>query len=63
VHARDGRLIARYAGQIYEFHGPLGDDWARLAEELPSRYDWIWTHDILEDVARAKEQLKSQGLL
>jgi hypothetical protein len=49
--------------QIYEFHGPLGDDWARLAEELPRRYDWIWTHDNLEDVARAKEQLKSQGLL
>jgi hypothetical protein len=49
--------------QIYDFASPMGDDWEQLTKSVPHRYDWLWTHDLTQDVAKAKEQLKSEGLL
>jgi hypothetical protein len=48
--------------QMYEFASPLGDDWEQLAKDMPHRYDWLWTHDLSQDVMKAKEQLRAQGL-
>jgi hypothetical protein len=49
--------------QIYELVSPLKDDFDQLAKALPSRYDWIWLHDLTEDVKAAKENLVTKGLL
>jgi hypothetical protein len=40
----------------------MGSDWAQLAKAVPRRFEWLWTHDLAQDVAQAKEQLKAQGL-
>jgi salicylate hydroxylase len=51
------------SSQVFEFASPLGGDWEKIAGDMPHRFDWIWTHDLTEDVGKAKEQLKAQGLL
>lgn len=46
------------AGDLYEYSAPgIGDDEARLAAELESRLDWLWNHDLQDDVAKARVRL------
>jgi hypothetical protein len=41
----------------------MKDDLNALAEHLPSRWDWIWDHDLDKDVDAAKEQLRAEGII
>jgi hypothetical protein len=41
----------------------MGDDWEQLAKHVPLRHEWLWLHNLSEDVVKAKEQLKAEGLL
>lgn len=59
-HARTCRVQAtsREAGDVYEFCGAAtGEDERRLAEDLETRFDWLWNHDPRADVQAARERL------
>ncbi|KAA0009749.1 salicylate 1-monooxygenase [Billgrantia pellis] len=46
------------AGDLYEYSAPgIGDDEARLAIDLETRFDWLWNHDPQDDVAAARVRL------
>ncbi|MGR4070121.1 salicylate 1-monooxygenase [Billgrantia sp. C5P2] len=46
------------AGDLYEYSAPgIGDDEARLAADLETRFDWLWNHDLRDDVAAARVRL------
>lgn len=46
------------AGNVYEYAGEgIGDDEAKLIENLETRFDWLWNHDPQEDVAAARRRL------
>jgi len=46
------------AGELYEYRDPqVGDDAARLGQTLARRFDWLWQHDLLDDVRAARQAL------
>ncbi|KAJ1301318.1 hypothetical protein OPQ81_003720 [Rhizoctonia solani] len=52
------------AGEIYQFAlDRTGSDFVKLKEELESRYEWLWEHDHEEDFARARQEMKSRGMI
>jgi salicylate hydroxylase len=65
VHAYDAvrrprsqKLVktSREAGMLWEFEGDgVGDDLEALEQDALKRMDWIWNHDIKEDLDRARE--------
>ncbi|KAH3965011.1 hypothetical protein HBI70_177380 [Parastagonospora nodorum] len=65
VHAYDAvrrprsqKLVktSREAGMLWEFEGDgIGDDLGALEQNALKRMDWIWNHDITEDLDRARE--------
>ncbi|MCH4565372.1 MULTISPECIES: salicylate 1-monooxygenase [Halomonas] len=59
-HARTCQVqrTSHEAGDVYEFAGVgIGDDEAKLIENLETRYDWLWNHDPGDDVAAARREL------
>jgi len=51
------------SGEVYDLESPMGDDWARIGENLNERYRWIWEHDLEKDVEEAVEWLKKEGVV
>lgn len=52
---------SREQAEIYEFQAPdVGDDVGKIAEVLPSRWDWIWDHDIEKELTEAKAMMDSR---
>ncbi|KZT25789.1 FAD/NAD(P)-binding domain-containing protein [Neolentinus lepideus HHB14362 ss-1] len=51
------------SGEVYDLESPMGDDWARIGENLKERYRWIWEHDLEKDVEEAVEWLKKEGVV
>ncbi|MCE8035487.1 salicylate 1-monooxygenase [Billgrantia tianxiuensis] len=59
-HARACRVqrTSHEAGDLYEYSAPgIGADEARLAADLETRFDWLWNHDLRNDVAAARVRL------
>jgi salicylate hydroxylase len=54
---RSQKLVktSREAGMLWEFEGEgVRDDLGALEQNAVKRMDWIWDHDITEDVERAR---------
>lgn len=50
------------AGNVYEYAGEgIGDDEAKLIENLETRFDWLWNHDPEEDVVAARRVLAGEN--
>lgn len=46
------------AGELYEYRDRVvGSDAARLGQTLARRFDWLWQHDLLDDVRAARQAL------
>lgn len=59
---RTQRLVAtsRNAGEVYELvHEGIGDDLAKVKQNLDSRHTWIWMEDLPGEVEMAMEFLQS----
>lgn len=59
---RTQRLVAtsRTAGAVYGFaHDGIGDDLAKVKENVDSRHQWIWEVDLPGEVERAKKLMSS----
>ncbi|SFU81679.1 salicylate 1-monooxygenase [Halomonas korlensis] len=59
-HARTCKVqrTSHEAGDVYEFAGTgIGDDETKLIENLETRYDWLWNHNLQDDVLAAKKRL------
>ncbi|MDW7745550.1 salicylate 1-monooxygenase [Halomonas sp.] len=59
-HARACKVqrTSHEAGDVYEYAAAgIGDDEARLIQNLETRYDWLWQHDPQDDVAEARRRL------
>ncbi|MGM1053888.1 MAG: salicylate 1-monooxygenase [Pseudomonadota bacterium] len=59
-HERTCRVqrTSHEAGNVYEYAGEgIGDDEAKLIENLETRFDWLWNHDPLSDVQAARDRL------
>ncbi|KDQ58533.1 hypothetical protein JAAARDRAFT_193092 [Jaapia argillacea MUCL 33604] len=56
------QIHACESGDVYEFATPMKDNNHALAENLKVRYDWIWEHDLEEDIDDAKRKLKDMGI-
>ncbi|QJQ97899.1 salicylate 1-monooxygenase [Halomonas sp. PGE1] len=63
-HARTCRVqrTSHEAGNVYEYAGEgIGDDEARLIENLETRFDWLWNHDPVADVVAARRLLAGEN--
>jgi len=61
---RSQKLVAtsKEAGKLWEFEGEgVGDDLDALRSNALSRMDWVWDHEISEDLMTAKLMMK-EGL-
>ncbi|WP_431025147.1 salicylate 1-monooxygenase [Halomonas sp. H5] len=59
-HARTCQVqrSSHQAGDLYEYRAfGIGDDEAKLASELETRFDWLWNHDPQDDVVAARIRL------
>jgi len=59
-HPRTCRVqrTSHEAGNVYEYAGEgIGDDEARLIDNLETRFDWLWHHDPEDDVSEARRRL------
>lgn len=46
------------AGMLYELRDAVvGDDACALSAALATRFDWLWNHDLEEDIAKAQQML------
>ncbi|WP_302140523.1 salicylate 1-monooxygenase [Halomonas alkalicola] len=62
-HGRTCRVqrTSHEAGNVYEYAGEgIGDDEAKLIENLETRFDWLWNHDPEADVAAARSRLEGE---
>ncbi|MDE4038313.1 salicylate 1-monooxygenase [Acinetobacter pittii] len=48
---------SRESGEIYECYSTQYPTFAEIGEHLEHRFDWLWQHDLEQDVAEAKQQL------
>ncbi|AKC80633.1 salicylate hydroxylase [Xanthomonas arboricola] len=47
------------AGELYEFRAPLAiADPARLGQVLAERFDWIWNHDLQQEVSLGRSEIR-----
>jgi len=61
---RSQKLVktSKEAGMLWEFEGEgVGDDLEALEQNAKARMDWIWDYDIMEDLERAKEMMKTEA--
>lgn len=59
---RTQRLVedSRETGQLYDLEHPdFGTDKKKIRETLLTRMEWVWEHDIEEELRDAKEKLRS----
>jgi hypothetical protein len=49
--------------EVYEFAGPMGNDYVKIDEHLQTRYDWLWMHNLDTDVEEAFRVLSSKGIV
>jgi salicylate hydroxylase len=57
---RSQKLVttSKEAGMLWEFEGEdVGDDLESLEKNAIKRMDWIWDHDITEDLRRARDMM------
>jgi salicylate hydroxylase len=60
---RSQKLVktSREAGMLWEFEGANeGDDLVKLKENALKRMEWIWDHDITQDMKRARAMLQEK---
>jgi salicylate hydroxylase len=58
---RSQKLVrtSKEAGMLWEFEGlGIGDDLEALERDAVKRMDWIWDHDIREDLEGARTMMK-----
>lgn len=48
---------SRESGEIYECCSTQYPTFAEIGEHLEHRFDWLWQHDLEQDVVEAKQQL------
>ncbi|KAF2023135.1 salicylate 1-hydroxylase-like protein [Setomelanomma holmii] len=61
---RSQKLVktSREAGMLWEFEGDnVGDDLEILESHAKKRMDWIWDHEIVDDLQRAVKLLKAEA--
>jgi salicylate hydroxylase len=57
---RSQKLVktSREAGMLWEFEGlDVGDDLEKFEQNAMKRMDWIWDHDITQDLDRARAMM------
>jgi salicylate hydroxylase len=53
---------AEECGQIYNMmHPEIGQDMEKTVENLNSRFNWLWAHDLEEDVIKAEKRYREIG--
>jgi salicylate hydroxylase len=60
---RSQKLVktSREAGQLWDFEGEgVGDDMEAFEKNATTRMSWIWDHDIVEDLKRAKGLMREE---
>jgi len=57
---RSQKLVkeSREAGMLYDLQGPTGDDLEGLEKNMKQRMNWIWDHDMILDLGKARSILK-----
>ena len=53
---------SRYAGSIYDFHGPHGTTAEGIREDLRTMYDRVWHHDMASDMQQVLASLQQSGV-
>lgn len=53
---------SRESGEIYECYSAQYPTFAEIGEHLEHRFDWLWQHDLEQDVAEAQQQLHQLGM-
>jgi salicylate hydroxylase len=53
---------SRESGEIYECYSTQYSTFAEIGEHLEHRFDWLWQHDLEQDVAEAQQQLHQLGM-
>ncbi|KUI61967.1 Salicylate hydroxylase [Cytospora mali] len=56
------RLVedSRETGQLYDLENPaFGSDKEKIRETLLKRMDWVWTHDVKEELSDSLDKLKN----
>lgn len=53
---------SRESGEIYECYSTQYPTFAEIGEHLEHRFDWLWQHDLEQDVAEAQQQLHQLGM-
>ncbi|QXA08461.1 salicylate 1-monooxygenase [Acinetobacter pittii] len=53
---------SRESGEIYECYSTQYPTFAEIGEHLEHRFDWLWQHDLEQDVAEAQQQLLQLGM-
>ena len=49
---------SRESGEIYELYSPLYPDFEQVGQHLAHRFDWLWQHDLQQDLQLAKDLLR-----
>ncbi|KII87134.1 hypothetical protein PLICRDRAFT_176923 [Plicaturopsis crispa FD-325 SS-3] len=57
------QIHSRESGEVYEFVGPDGENLSALGAHLKERYEWIWEHNVQEDIDSAFASLRAEGLV
>ena len=52
---------SRYAGRVYDMHGPSGPTAEGIRTDLSGMYHAVWHHDMEADVDRAVATLRFNG--
>jgi len=53
---------SRESGEIYECYSTQYPTFGEIGEHLEHRFDWLWQHDLEQDVAEAQQQLHQLGM-
>jgi salicylate hydroxylase len=61
--AREQQRHALRTGDVLQFAGESGADYARIGEDLHKRFLWIWEHKPEADIEAAKEKLRIAGVV
>lgn len=52
---------SRESGEIYECYSSQYTSFAQIGEHLEHRFDWLWQHDLQQDLVDARQQLQQFG--
>jgi salicylate hydroxylase len=61
---RSQKLVqtSKEAGELWEFEGAnVGDDLEALEHNAVNRMDWIWDHDIRQDLGSARSMMTNKS--